>query len=42
MNNYTVFSFLPVYSIPYNSFSIPFKIDIQGGTQKGFENNAAK
>jgi hypothetical protein len=39
MHNYAVYSFLPVCSIPYNSFSIPFKIDIQDGTQKGLENN---
>ena len=42
MHNYAVYSFLPVCSIHYNSFSIPLKIDIQDRTQKGLENNAAK
>ena len=41
MHNYAFYSFLPVCSILYNSFSIPFKIDIQDGTQKGIENNVA-
>ena len=42
MHNYVVYSFLPVCSIPYNSFSIPFKIDIQDETQKNLENNVVK
>jgi len=35
MHNYPISSFLPVCSIHYDSFSIPLKIDIQDGTQKG-------
>jgi len=42
MHNYAIYSFLPVRSIHYNSFSIPLKIDIQDVTQKGLQNNVTK